>query len=775
MDEVVEMLYSFTVMIDEVLTQKVGEKKLKKYSRWIILVLTSLTLFFLYNWKHLGFTYEFEDFLPKGNSEADFFADYRDRFSSDNDFILLAIEREAGIFEENFLKDIEKISDDLKGARYVEQVVSLTTLKEFRLLPGGVAVQIPYLHLDSLRLDKDSARIFSHPELVNRFIASDAKSLCIFLKHRDYIGKEKCDTMVADIRTILSGYNFDQIRLTGRAVGQQYYVKKMQNEMMLFVSLSVVLVILFLFIAFRSVWGILLPQVVLFGALIWVIGAMGLFREPINVLLIVLPSIMFVVAMSDVIHMVSKYIDNLREGIEKIPAIKNTMKEIGMATLLTSVTTAVGFATLFLIGIRPIQVFGIYTALGVLLAFLLTFFVLPVLFLFTRTPKVVRESKYNTPVWFGFLSKCFRYTLTYRKWIPAGFLIFGLVAVYGISKIETNNYLMDDISEDTPMKQDFNYLDQHYGGVRPFELAIVLVDSTASFWDKEVLIEIQQIEEYLELEYGVGRINSLPSMLKVANRSLHAGQKDWYRLPESNRELNRVRRMITAKGDELLAMLIDSSGRMTRISGGIPDWGNKIVTEKNKKLLDFIRREVDTTRIRPVITGTAHLLDVNMRTLSASMMQGLVLASAIIALLMGVLYRSFSMVVIALIPNIFPLLFIGGIMGFLGVDLKITTAIVFTIAFGIAVDDTIHFLSKFKLELNKGKKTLEALRVTYVSTGKAIILTTLILSSGFLMLLFSDFEGTFIMGLLVSLSLVFAVIADLLLLPVLIVFFFRKK
>jgi uncharacterized protein len=222
-------------------------------------------------------------------------------------------------------------------------------------------------------------------------------------------------------------------------------------------------------------------------------------------------------------------------------------------------------------------------------------------------------------------------------------------------------------------------------------------------------------------------------------------------------------------------MLMDSTGTVSRMNGTIPDWGNKIVTEKNEAFNVFVRREIDTTLVKPVITGTAHLLDVNMRTLSTSMMEGLLLASAIIAVIMGVLYRSFIMVLIALIPNMFPLLFIGGIMGFMGIDLKITTAIIFTIAFGIAVDDTIHFLSKFKLELNKGKSTLWALRSTYISSGKAIILTTLILSSGFLLLMLSDFQGTFMMGLLVSLSLLFAVAADLLLLPVLILYFFRKR
>jgi len=753
----------------------VGERKLKKIARLVILLVVTLTAIFLYNWKNLEFSYEFEDFLPVDEPEAVFYSEYRSKFSSDNDFMLLAIENSPSIFEADFLKQVKDLTNELNSAKFIQHATSLTNLNELRIIPGGLALEIPYLHLDSLRLDKDSVRIFSHPELVNQFIASDALSLCIFLKHDDYLSKEKCDTMVADVESILAKYDFDNIRLTGRAKGQQYYVETMQFEMGLFVSLSVILVVIFLYIAFRSLWGILLPQVVLFGSLIWVIGVMGLFREPINVLLTVLPSIMFVVAMSDVIHMVSKYIDNLRVGMEKNQAIMNALKEVGMATFLTSLTTAIGFATLLLVNIRPIQSFGVFTALGVILAFLLTFLVLPVLFLYTRTPVVVRNEKYNIPFWFNFLRKAFHWTIRYRKWIPLGFLIFGVVALIGTMKIETNNYLMDDISDDVPLKQDFNYLDEHYGGVRPFELAFVLPDSSKTFWDKGVLNEIEKVETYLSEEYGVGRMNSFASMIRLINRSAHSGMKSHYVIPKNQREITRYKRQLEkVRGGMILGMIMDSTGTMSRLQGAIPDWGNKIVTDKNIEFELFVKNEIDTTILKPIITGTAHLLDLNMRTLSMSMMQGLLLASVIIALIMGLLYRSFLMVVIAMIPNLFPLLFIGGIMGYLGVDLKITTAIIFTIAFGIAVDDTIHFLSKFKLELNKGKSVLWALRTTYVSTGKAIILTTLILSSGFLMLMFSDFRGTFIMGLLVSLSLIFAVVADLLLLPVLIIYFFRK-
>ncbi len=195
----------------------------------------------------------------------------------------------------------------------------------------------------------------------------------------------------------------------------------------------------------------------------------------------------------------------------------------------------------------------------------------------------------------------------------------------------------------------------------------------------------------------------------------------------------------------------------------------------NKGLYDFIVNNTNSDDLKFKLTGTAHLLDLNMSYLSKSLVSGLLFAILLVALIMGILYRSLKMVFVSLIPNLIPLLVIGAIMGFFGINLKITTAIVFTISFGIAVDDTIHFLSKFKLELNKGKSVPYALKRTMIGTGKAIVLTSGILCSGFLLLLFSDFLGTFYMGLMISVTLLFAVLADLFLLPVLILFFFGNK
>jgi predicted RND superfamily exporter protein len=213
---------------------------------------------------------------------------------------------------------------------------------------------------------------------------------------------------------------------------------------------------------------------------------------------------------------------------------------------------------------------------------------------------------------------------------------------------------------------------------------------------------------------------------------------------------------------------------MGRITARLGDIGSEISLERTRALRLFIDQQINDDVVKFTVTGTSNLIDKNNVYLARNMFQGLGIAFLVVAVIAGIMFRSLRMVLITLIPNIIPLLMVAGIMGMFGIALKLSTSIIFTIAFGIAVDDTIHFISKFRIELNKGKSILYALKRTYLSTGKAIIITSIILSGGFLTLILSSFGGTFYTGLLVSLTLIFALLIDLTLLPVLILLFYRK-
>jgi predicted RND superfamily exporter protein len=261
--------------------------------------------------------------------------------------------------------------------------------------------------------------------------------------------------------------------------------------------------------------------------------------------------------------------------------------------------------------------------------------------------------------------------------------------------------------------------------------------------------------------------------MKTANQIYHQGRIEYYHLPETPKESSQIAKRLQQYADDIqLNKLIDTSQTKAHISGKIPDWGSDVVHQKNEALEVFIEKVLGESQLEYRVTGTAHLMDLNNSFLAENVLKGLVIAIVIIGILFGWLLQSFRMIFLALIPNVLPLLIVAGIMGFAGIDLKISTAIIFIVAFGIAVDDSIHFLSRFRREICH-HKVAEAVRLTYLTTGKAIIVTSLILAVGFLTLCSSDFLGTFYIGLLIAITLLVALLADLLLLPVLLVWFYR--
>lgn len=752
--------------------KRVGEHTFKRLSYFILAVVLIITVFLGFQIPNTKFDYNFEDFFPSQDEETDFFFAHRALFESDNDFILITIENEGGVFDKEFLTNVRSYSKEIDSLDLVQFTRDITTEEEPFIYANGMTGSRPYINLEEVDFARDSAEIFKNKELINTLINEDASAISVFVRHNDYLSKEKSDLIVEQIKELSDNYKFDKVRMAGRTVGQIFYIDTMTVEMSTYIGAGMALVVIFLLLTFRSLWGLNIPLIVVLGSMVWILGLMAWLDFPINILLTTLPSIMFVVSMSDVIHLVSKYIELLRDGRSKFEAIKTSFKEIGIATFLTSLTTSIGFFSLLFVNVKPIQSFGIFVGIGVLIAFVFTFSTLPFLFYLTKSPKVARNEKSN--FWLPVMRRSFLFTLKNRKWIPwISVAIIGLFA-YGATLIVTNNYLMDDMDPDTSIKKDFNYIDKEFGGVRPFELAVTLKDTSGSIWTVENLKEIEKVENYLRNSHGVEIKNSLLQSISILNRASNAGDSSNFNVPDSKRKIRQFKRMLKiADQGNFIRTILDSTETKARISGNVPDWGNIYSTKKNDTLYSFIDENIDTQNLDFKITGSAHLLDKNMSYMSGSLVKGLSFAILIVAIIMGLIYKSMRMVIISVIPNIIPLIIIAGVMGFFDINLKITTAMVFTISFGIAVDDTIHFLSKFKLELNKGKSVLYALKRTYLSTGKAIVLTSLILVSGFLLLLMSDFLGTFYLGLMICITLFVAILADFYILPLLLIYFVK--
>ncbi len=744
----------------------------KNSARIVVLVVFLLTLGGLYFISQLTFSYDFESFFPKGNEETAFYNKYRKVFGADNDFLLVGVENDKGIFAPDFIRKIDELTGELTHLPYVNQTVAYTNSKEIIREPLiGQVFEKPLIHIDQPdRIAQDSIQIYASKDYVGSLVSRDAKATIIWIKHEDYLSKKKSDELATALEQVVAKYPFDGVHLMGRTIGQKIYIKMMQEEMVVFMSLSFLLILIFLFISFRSLWGVWIPVLVVSLAIVWNLAVIKLLGHQIELLLTILPTIIFVVGMSDVIHIISRYLDELRLGIPKNEALKKALKEVGLATFLTSLTTAIGFLSLMTSSVMPVNRFGLYIAIGVMLAFVLAITLLPSI-LFLRKKPIDLSLRKQIVDWSLFLHRFFLWIINHIKPILLFFTLLFLLGLFGASKIVSNNYLLEDVGEDSFLRQELNFFDQNFSGARPVEVALVLDSSVTSF-SPQLLKEIDSLSAFLEKDYGLGSVISPSKIIRQANKSYHGGREKFNRIPKKNRQLRKLEKVLSKS--KLLDSYVNFENHLARIYGQSRDLGRKHFERKNEELNRFLNTNLSDAPFEVKITGTARLMDLNNERLSITMIYGLLIAFGLIALIVGLLYKSLRMVIISLIPNVLPLVLIAGFMGFVGIPLKVSTSIIFTIAFGIAVDDTIHFLSKYRLELAKGKSKVYALKRTYISTGKAIILTTLILCGGFLTLIFSEFLGTYYVGLLISLTLAFAVLSDLVLLPVLILLFYRE-
>jgi predicted RND superfamily exporter protein len=722
----------------------------------------------------LEFDYDFENFFPQNDKDLDYFLEYRETFENDNDYILISIGNQTGIFNTQFLKKANQFSIDLKNLNHVDAVISPTNLKQPVINSFGF-IEIPLLHIDDpTKFKNDSIRISKSKEYTKTLFSSDFKSICIVVHNSQIITKKASDELLMDVESLISKYNFKEIHYAGKIRGQKTYLNKMKFELVLFLSISVFLIIVFLLICFKSFFGVIIPLVTVLFSIVGVLGIMQITGKSLDVMSTLLPTILFVVGMSDAVHILNRYIEELRSGKQKTEAINITFKEVGMATLFTSITTAVGFITLMMVPIKPMQDFGLYSAIGVILAFIIAITFLPASLSLLKRPKISTINPKDL-FWNKVLSKGFLFVIKNQGKIFFSYLVILAISIVGIFQLEVDYKLLEDLSEDNPLQQDFRFFENNYSGIRPFEMAVYTKDSTSIF-NYSVIKEMDKIDTYLYEDYEAGFILSPLSIIKSMNKAMHSGNSKHFVVPNKERKYNLlIKKMKQVNLKNKLQNIVNENNSVCRFTGKMDDIGSKKVKERNIEFEKFFQSKIDTQLIGYKMTGTALLVDKNNEFLAINMIIGLSIAFLLIAVLIGLIFKSIRMAILSIIPNVIPLAFIGGIMGFFGTDINMSTSIIFTIAFGIAVDDTIHFLSKFKIEQNKGKSLIYSLKRTYLSTGKAIVLTTLILCGGFVSLILSDFKSTFLIGSYVGLILFIAVITDLLLLPILLMNVKRKN
>ena len=751
---------------------------LRRLAYLTLLALALLTGLAGYYASQLRFNYNFNDFYPAGDPDLDYYQGYTRRFGNDNDYLLLGVEAAPGetVFAPRFLAQVDSLTRLAARLPHVLSVTSPTTLSN-PVVEGVGVYNLPYLHpQETARRAQDSTLIFQTPGLVGNVFSFDARAVALVLQLSPDLKKPPGDSLLAGLHGGLArvGVPMARAHFAGRLVAQSVFVDRLQWELVVFMSLSVLLVTALLWLTFRTWWGVVLPLVVVLGAIVWGLGIMGACGVSIDLMTALLPLMLFVVGMSDTIHIISRYVSELGYGAGKKQALRVTIRESGFGSGLSALTTSIGFFTLMTSTIRPIHNFGLFTGIAVLLAFALSFTLLPAMLVLLRQP-ALREPRRHGHDWDGVLGRLFSGVLRQRRGI---YVASGLLLAMSIglaTRVHINSSLLDDLSKNDPVRRDFAFFDTHFAGVRPFELELKPVGGRG-IYDPAVLAQTERIEHYLTDTFHLRFAASPATLVRAARKALHGGELAEYRLPTDSVELRaltaRLRQL--RKRPEFWALALPD-GTAGRLTGRMADVGSIRADALNGGLQQFLRTSVDTMVLRTRLTGSSNLIDKNNEGLTLNMIQGMAIDVLMVTLIVLALFRSVRMTVVVLIPNLLPILLVAGVMGLCGVNMKVSTSIIFTIAFGIAVDDTIHFISKLRLTMGHEPSLFRAVRHTYLLAGKAVVVTSLILVGGFCTLLFSSFDGTFYVGLLIGLTLLFGVVAELTLLPLLILAFYRGR
>lgn len=534
----------------------------------------------------------------------------------------------------------------------------------------------------------------------------------------------------------------------------------------MFVVLAMLVTAFILFLFFRSLKVVLFSSLIVGVAVVWTFGTLGILGYKITILTGMIPPLLIVIGIPNSVFLLNKFHSEYKDHGNKIKALHRVIAKVGNATFLTNLTTAVGFATFIFTGNKVLVEFGFIASINIMGVFILSITLIPVFFSFLPNPKRrhIKHLDYKIvgKVVEGFVSV----VKNKRLVIYVTVFILVIIAIIGVRRIKTLGYIIDDIPKDNPIYVDLKFFEEAANGVLPLEIVIAKKNHKDSLTYSS-FVNLNKFEEGLSKYKNISKPLSLVTAFKFVNQEYYKGKVKYYKFPDAiqaNRLLPYLKGLNNDKN--LLSSFIDSSYNATRISLRVEDVGTVEMKKLKEQLNKDLRKYFSDKGYYLSVTGSSVVFAQGTSLLVHNLFTSLSLAILIIAIFMATMFSSFRMIAVSLIPNILPLLFTASIMGYFGIKIKPSTILVFSIAFGISVDNAIHFLSKYRQELlitnwNIQDSVINALR----ETGVSIIYTATILFFGFGIFTLSDFGGTVALGLLVSITLLFALFTNLILLP----------
>ena len=754
-------------------------------NRYLILILIAIiTTLLVFQMKNMRFSYTEANLLPENHEVNIQYNKFLEIFGEEGNLILLAV-KDSSVFtidkfnawnslaksfdslpEVEFtlsIADVKKLKKDTKNRKFVLESIyekKITSQEKVNSIKKELFEKLPFY--DNLLYNKKTGTIQTAIYIDKEIVNTPVRKAFVF------------DKLIPIIDRFEKENNLD-VRVSGMPYIRTINAQNIIDEIQLFVLGALFITGIIFFFFFRSYRATFITLLVVTIGVTWAFGFIGLFGYEITVLTALIPPLIIVIGVPNAVFLINKYQQEIKSHGHQAKALQRVISKIGNATLMTNITTASGFATFVFVKSQLLREFGILASINILSIFVLALLIIPIIYSFMEPPKkkhlnhLERRWMENVVDW---MEKMVREQRIAVYITTVVIIILGIIGLY---QIRVSGSLIEDMPKTKAFFKDIKFFENEFGGIMPLE---ILVDTKKEkgVMKLSTLKRMDKINEVIESFPELSKPVSIVNLVKYSKQAYYKGKPKYYQLPTSQEQNYIFEYTKNSDGNSnMLNNFVDSTGQFARITTFMKDIGTDKMNVIQERLSQIVEKEFPAERYNVSFTGKALVFLKGTNYLIGNLVFSLSLAILLISLFMAWMFRSFRMILISIIPNMLPLLITAGLMGFFGIPIKPSTILVFSIAFGISVDDTIHFLAKYRQELIASNwKIRKSVYAALRETGVSMFYTSIVLFFGFLVFTVSSFGGTIALGGLVSITLLLAMVSNLLLLPSLLLTFEDK-
>jgi predicted RND superfamily exporter protein len=751
-----------------------------KFRLWLLALLFIGTGIMAWYASKVELSYEFTGAIPRDNSKWQEYLQFKQKFGEDGNMMVIGIETDS-LFRLDFFKDYVQLNDELRKLPGVENTLSvpvaINLIKDdsTRKLKATQLFQpVPQTQAE---LDSLMHVFYSLPFYKGLLYSTNSASflMAVHINKEVLNSKRRIKVVQAIVETAQAfgeKHHLD-VKLSGLPMIRTIMATKVADELKMFLGISFVLTALILLVFFRSFSAVLMSMIVVAIGVIWSVGTIVICGYKITLLTGLIPPLIVVIGIPNCVYFLNKYHTEYAIHGKKMEALVRMVQRMGIVTLFTNLTAAIGFGVFYFTNSEILKHFGVVAGVNIMLIFLISFIFLPSVLSYLPPPKTKHTSYLDNKMFRSVLDMLNNLVFKYRPLVYLFTVLMVGAAIIGMLRLRPVGYIVDDIPKKDKLYTDLKFFERNFKGVMPLEIAVDTKRKNGVV-NLQTLSKLDELSGIIAGRPAFARPLSVAEGIKFAKQAYYGGDSLNYAVPNQFDIgfLAPYLRMKGATGDststftKLVSSFMDSTRQIARMSVNMADVGSVELP----RLIDSLRPRVneifDTAQYKVTFTGTSIIFLEGSRFIINGLLESILLAFVLIVFCMLYLFRSWRMLIISLVPNIIPLLVTAGVMGWLDIAIKPSTVLVFSIALGIAIDVTIRFLVNFKQELPLNNYDISAtVRQTINETGLSIIYTSLILFAGFMIFAFSEFQGTKALGWLTSLTLVMAMVTNLTILP----------